>query len=620
MRASCSRHQVINQPNTIHLAFCHYNLPSTKMKTSNHISLYIAGVIVVGLALGVGYGYWQSNQHQATPTTNTNVPTNTNTPSSEIPAEEPYVPPVTVKLPPLSESSISWNDPIKLAPLQLLKNSNPNNPTSIDPNSSEARTEYYKVATINSPLYSDPTGQKPAEIILLSAYPEGPSLYPQFVRFIKQGDSLTLLGKSSVSPEWLNFDTSKFNQDNTVEIKSLIAPTTITGPQPRQVLTIDDFAYKLFDDSLLKTAFSDSRVGTVYTTDLAKVKAAQKPNEQGYINTNFFSGNGFYVKLPDGTARAYRLRLDFVDEQRIPDITWTNGSKNNLIYTFTDVGGCGSTNYQAVVDDSIKRTDLVAIGVNSKKDSIYELKDKNHTLLKTMYQSYGDYPRYDSNGSPMPKLSYDDFLKLKPIIFWIDPFNRLTKMFTEKYGPLTECGKPVIYLYPEKETVATVKLDLANGLSYSNPAYNSGWKVVAHPDGHLINTTDGQSYPYLFWEGKGGMYQAPTQGWVIKQSEVHNFLITSLTQQGLNENEIADFLEFWEPRMQAKPYYFISFLGTREMNRLAPLTIEPKPDTIIRVLMDFAALDKPISVQPYHLPPKPERKGFTVVEWGGVIQ
>jgi hypothetical protein len=35
--------------------------------------------------------------------------------------------------------------------------------------------------------------------------------------------------------------------------------------------------------------------------------------------------------------------------------------------------------------------------------------------------------------------------------------------------------------------------------------------------------------------------------------------------------------------------------------------------------MDFKGLDKPITVEGYNIP-KRVRNGFTVVEWGGVLQ
>ena len=44
--------------------------------------------------------------------------------------------------------------------------------------------------------------------------------------------------------------------------------------------------------------------------------------------------------------------------------------------------------------------------------------------------------------------------------------------------------------------------------------------------------------------------------------------------------------------------------------------VEPEPDTVIRVFMAYAALEKPVDV-PEPVLHTPERKGFTVVEWGG---
>jgi hypothetical protein len=55
------------------------------------------------------------------------------------------------------------------------------------------------------------------------------------------------------------------------------------------------------------------------------------------------------------------------------------------------------------------------------------------------------------------------------------------------------------------------------------------------------------------------------------------------------------------------------------MNKIAPLTITPKPDTVIRILMDFTPLKQPIRVDDYEIK-TPTREGYTVVEWGGVLR
>ena len=61
-------------------------------------------------------------------------------------------------------------------------------------------------------------------------------------------------------------------------------------------------------------------------------------------------------------------------------------------------------------------------------------------------------------------------------------------------------AKPVLYLYPEKETAVTVTLDYAGELTCTYPAYNNGWTITAQPDGTLTDSA-GQTYNYLYWEG-----------------------------------------------------------------------------------------------------------------------
>ncbi|MBI5405143.1 MAG: hypothetical protein HY976_02855, partial [Candidatus Kerfeldbacteria bacterium] len=45
----------------------------------------------------------------------------------------------------------------------------------------------------------------------------------------------------------------------------------------------------------------------------------------------------------------------------------------------------------------------------------------------------------------------------------------------------------------------------------------------------------------------------------------------------------------------------------------------PRPDTVIRVLMDYRPVAAPVAIRPQVLRSIP-RTGFTVVEWGGVLR
>lgn len=181
-----------------------------------------------------------------------------------------------------------------------------------------------------------------------------------------------------------------------------------------------------------------------------------------------------------------------------------------------------------------------------------------------------------------------------------------------------EMAKPVIYLYPLTTRQVSVKVSPEGGLTRSDPAYGAGWNVTATPKGSLV-TRDGHAYPYLFWES--GLKEKPaplTEGFVVARAEVKAFLESSLKKLGLNERETADFMEFWLPRMTIKPWAAVRFIPRQEIDRAAPLEIKPAPDSVIRVLIDFRALDAPVKLAPQVLVPA-KRSGFTAVEWGGLL-
>ena len=183
----------------------------------------------------------------------------------------------------------------------------------------------------------------------------------------------------------------------------------------------------------------------------------------------------------------------------------------------------------------------------------------------------------------------------------------------EEENPAT--AKPVIYLYPEKETEVTVKLDFDGRITYTYPALNNGWKVLARPDGTLTNLADGSTLYYLFWEGTARPEWTYEKGFVVKGSETESFLRENLAKMGLTPREYNDFITYWVPRMQENPYNLISFSGD-EYSEIAKLTVDPEPDSLIRIHMVWKALDEPIEIEPQVLPTF-ERKGFTLVEWGG---
>ena len=71
--------------------------------------------------------------------------------------------------------------------------------------------------------------------------------------------------------------------------------------------------------------------------------------------------------------------------------------------------------------------------------------------------------------------------------------------------------------------------------------------------------------------------------------------------------------------MPSTPYVRLTWFGTQQLNALAPLYVTPKPDTMIRIFLDFEGLKNPTQIKPQTLSAIP-RKGFTLVEWGGLLR
>lgn len=106
------------------------------------------------------------------------------------------------------------------------------------------------------------------------------------------------------------------------------------------------------------------------------------------------------------------------------------------------------------------------------------------------------------------------------------------------------------------------------------------------------------------------------EGFCIKGKDTIKFLEEKLEILGLNERETEEFIIYWLPKMENNNYNYIRFETIEEQNQAMPLNINPKPDSLIRIMMDWKGLDNKIEVKEQVLQ-SPKREGYTVVEWGG---
>lgn len=327
----------------------------------------------------------------------------------------------------------------------------------------------------------------------------------------------------------------------------------------------------------------------------------------------------------DGTLVSYTLSdYPFLLPQEdgggdILDIKWNNGEQNKDAFYDGGPPKCGGPYCVGFSFSDVEGDELQIAGTTPTGEKFYELKNLgNSQIAIDLYNQY--YPGWDDEtGQEKEKMPFEDFLQTRPVVYWKSPLGRYIAFENTKYIPMAECGKPVIYLYPEKETDVNVKVYPSGGFTETIPKYNNGWFVRANPNGEVYNYEDGQNYPYLFWEGRGANYRMPQKGFTVARDEVEQFLEEKLAKLGLIEKEYDEFIEFWAPKMKKYPYYFVSFVPQEEFDKMAPLEVEPRPDTVIRVFMDYKGLDEKIEVGE-QLITTPKRQGFTVVEWGGELR
>ncbi len=331
--------------------------------------------------------------------------------------------------------------------------------------------------------------------------------------------------------------------------------------------------------------------------------------ERKYVDTGLTS-IGYAINLPIGT------QVDMTYQpipEKLTAYTW-----DNEVASDDTVGGivrgCGARG-------SVSRADTVAsesftpIGKTPDGQTIYGFKNKDATLVTKAYEEYVQYNQYDPSFQAVSK---EEFIKQHGIFAYKSYLGEWLIYTSDKFSPATGCAKPVVYLYPETPTQVAVRVGA--DVKISDPLYSpsSGWSVYAQPDGRLNH--QGTQYASLFWEGPGwGEYPSITTGVVVAKDKAITTIKKQLTAQGLNAQESKDFLDYWQNKIPNKPYIRLTWLTNAQINALAPLSVSPKPDTVHRVFLDMAGLDQPVKLTPQKLETV-TRKGFTVIEWGGLAQ
>ena len=330
------------------------------------------------------------------------------------------------------------------------------------------------------------------------------------------------------------------------------------------------------------------------------------------------------------------------------DIDFTESNSYDEYHELWRPYGCGSygvsTILRGISDDDLAPFTKTVSGVQ-----LHTFREGHGTdILKATYDHKilgmpEALKEYQTKNSPLP--TYEEYVAKHPVLIAKDPWGRWYAFGETDFYTSDGCGKPVVYLYPQIQTEVRVKFPQPIKLTRMIPDYHDGWNVMADTDGILIDlqpqytmcslidaseagseyASDAcrqNSYPYLYWAGQAsGQYPEKNTGWIVARANLDTFLVEKLAAVGLNSRESTDMRSYWVSRLDdvSAPYYRITFFDTNDMNAFVPMAISPRPDTVIRVFLDWAPLSRYPDVIPEpQVLTTPERKGFVVVEWGGL--
>jgi hypothetical protein len=471
--------------------------------------------------------------------------------------------------------------------------------------------KYYQIGTTKD-------GRK---IIMVRVPADGPGGASDYFALQKSDGSFAfLLQMNQYADSYKSSLAASGSLDSTTKLSDVSFPVSVTvGGQKLKTYAEDGKTTKPIEEALfMPNGIASIRGG--FRGDLDPGVTPQKLETQGNVTyyrlvpkqESNFDVVEIYGVFNNLFSVQYNPAGELASSSDKLAINWAAGEKNSSTY-FSGGQGCSTSGY--VIAKNISSSDLINVGKSANGQAIYQL-STGSPLVQELFNK--DYAGGQYLNDEFKNLNIQQFSDKHAYFIAQNGLNENMLFQRDDFFQHGGCAKPVIYLYPKVTTKVSVKIGAQ--VTKSEPTYEDGWRnVTARPNGLL--SYKGQSYPNLFWEGYGyGAYPEINSGIIVKSADALGTTKSQLAQQGLKASEINDFMTYWAPKLATtKPYMRITWFGTADMNRLAPLSISPVPQTVIRVFMDSEPLD-----QAYDLPAQKltaaKRDGFTVVEWGGLLR
>ena len=313
--------------------------------------------------------------------------------------------------------------------------------------------------------------------------------------------------------------------------------------------------------------------------------------------TNISDNNGYVYYYKDGFV---------VKTNSSGKVVTNNNFVNYEVYMIID-------NYMAAVYGN----KLLLIDLDTYDE--YDLGEWNNYYFHTMISGY-----YDANslGNDNEKKAGYYFVigyhnndtddSGKEVYF--DPVTK--KVDSWELEEIGGYAKPVLYIYPKEKMDVEVSFEHNDYITTTYPKFKNSWKVNASPNGDLYDE-NGKYYYGLYWEENLNHLVNFNEGFYVEKDDAISFLEEKLSIIGLNDRERNEFIMYWLPILEKNEKNLVYFELTNERDSYNKLIINPKPDSLLRVAIHVKKVNKKVNIKKQILPSF-NRKGFSVIEWGGV--
>lgn len=338
---------------------------------------------------------------------------------------------------------------------------------------------------------------------------------------------------------------------------------------------------------------------------------------QNVVNENFFKGKSLIV-LEDSTDSAGGI------DGHISKINIKNNIANITIKRDYKEYGCVAIETRTYFIPIDNKNITEVIGVYKFPFDILDV--INPVLMLSPFIILGvallKFVKIKKDIKKMPNNEIEKKMQLKKavkrLIKWI-AISGIWEFILESIYSISNNAvyKPIIYLYPTKPQQLSVKLGYRDKIIVSYPEYSGTWNVFAKPNGDIIDIDTNKNLYSLYYESDAiCKFKVEKDGFVVKRDDIVNFLEDKLSILGLTYREMEEFIIYWLPVLQKNKYNYIRFASPEEINQNMPLEFSKQPNTLIRILMTYKGLKKPIDIEEQKLE-SPARVGFVAVEWGG---